>query len=103
MLIVGHLIRLAEEWCKDAVVSGVRSRFVAPVGVSEFLSVEGRAISPPDAKRGNPCLLRIVAKNNRGMIAVILDVEFDDERQRWPSPSTMQSERDEGGTDGGGH
>ncbi len=80
MLIVGHLVRLAEEWCADAVVSGVRSRFARPVGTSEVLHVEGRAIIPPDAKRGDPCILRVVAKNNSGMIAIITDVEFRDER-----------------------
>src|SRR5579872_6392012 len=44
MLIVGTLVRLAEEWCEGADVSTVRSTFVRPVAINEVLRVEGRAV-----------------------------------------------------------
>jgi acyl dehydratase len=76
MLIVGHLIRLAEEWFPDAEVSGTKSLFVRPVYINEVLWVEGRAIDSRSTKPSESRMLRAVAKNDRGMITVITDVEF---------------------------
>ena len=65
MLVVGNLVRLAEEWCKGADVGSVRSSFVRPVGVNEILHVEGRVVE--DGGPGpNPLILRNASNGVEG-------------------------------------
>lgn len=76
MLIMAHMIRIAEAWRPDAVVTMSRVLFVRPIGVSEKLAVEGRIVAH---QRGAPawqCTLRLTARNDAGAIAAIVEVRM---------------------------
>jgi len=49
MLVMAHMVRIAETWRADAVVMTTRVLFVQPIGVGEGLAVDGRVVAQPAA------------------------------------------------------
>ena len=78
MLVMGHLVRLAEAWRADAVVTMARVLFVRPIGVGEKLAVDGRVVAHQGGPPAWQCTVRLTARNDAGTIAAIVEARLLD-------------------------
>lgn len=76
MLVMAHMIRIAEAWRADAVVTMARVLFVRPIGVGEKLAVEGRIVAHQRATPAWQCTLRLTARNDAGTLTAIVEVRM---------------------------
>ena len=76
MLVMAHMIRIAEAWRADAVLTMARVLFVQPIGVGEKLAVEGRIVAHQRATPAWQCTLRLTARNDAGAIAAIVEARM---------------------------
>lgn len=76
MLVMAHMIRIAEAWRSDAVVTMARILFVRPIGVGEKLAVEGRIVAHQKDTPTWQCTLRLTARNDAGTIAAIVEARM---------------------------
>ena len=78
MLVMGHMVRLAEAWQTDAEVCSAKILFARPVSVGESLRVDGRVVDDGDATPAWRCTLRLVARNVGGTVVALVDVVLAD-------------------------
>lgn len=76
MLVMAHMIRIAEAWRTDAVVTMARVLFVRPIGLGERLAVEGRIVAQHRTTPAWQCTLRLTARNDAGTIAAIVEARM---------------------------
>jgi acyl dehydratase len=80
MLVMAHLVRLAEQWRGDALVMGARSLFVRPIGLDETLAVDGRVVACNVACDGDgaawQCTLRLTARSAASPVATVVEVRL---------------------------
>ena len=76
MLVMAHLVRIAEAWRADAMVTMARVLFVRPIGVGEKLAVEGRVVAHQGGAPAWQCTVRLTARNDAGTIAAIVEAQM---------------------------
>ncbi len=74
MLVMGHMVRLAEAWWADAEVCSAKVLFARPVSVGESLNVDGRVVDGGGGLVAGRCTLRLVARNCGGAAVALADV-----------------------------
>jgi len=75
MLVMAHMVRIAEAWRSDAVIMTARALFVRPIGMDERLIVEGRVVQSGEVPTAWQCTLRITARNEAGAVAAIVEAQ----------------------------
>jgi 3-hydroxybutyryl-CoA dehydratase len=84
MLVMAHLVRMAEQWRGDALVMGARSLFVRPIGLDERLAVDGRVVAGEVARNVTSdgdgaawqCTLRLTARSAASPVATVVEVRL---------------------------
>jgi acyl dehydratase len=76
MLLMASMIRIAEAWRPDAIVTTARILFVQPVGVDEKLTVEGRVVGRTGGTAAWQGTLRLTARNEAGTIAATVETRL---------------------------
>jgi acyl dehydratase len=74
MLVMGHMVRLAEGWRADAEVCSAKVLFLRPVSVGESLRIDGRVVDVGDGAPAWRCTLRLTARSVGGTIVALVDV-----------------------------
>lgn len=80
MLVMAHMVRIAERWREDAALMTVRSLFVRPVGLNETLVVDGRIMACEGDAQTWQCTLRLTARSKVSPIAAIVEARMADIR-----------------------
>jgi acyl dehydratase len=78
MLVMGHMVRIAEAWRAEAVVTMARVVFVRPIGLGKILTVEGRIVARQGVASARQSTLRLTAKDDGGVIAAIVEARMRD-------------------------
>lgn len=71
MLVMGYLSRLASDWRDDAVLEAFECRFTRPVPTGSALTGEGRVAKVDALPDGHRVILRLLARDGGGAIAVM--------------------------------
>lgn len=74
MLVMANMIRVAEAWRPDTLVTMARVLFVRPVGVGEKLTVEGRVVGSTGGAAAWHGVLRLTARSEAGTIAATVEI-----------------------------
>ena len=76
MMVMAHLVRIAEAWRPGEVVTMARVLFVRPVGLGEPLAVDGRVVDPRPVLPDGHFTLRLVARTKAGAIAAVVEINM---------------------------
>lgn len=82
MLLVAYLDEAVRRLLPQAVVSGLSTRFMAPVPVGTHIEISGRVIKH-DGK-GEPAILRLFVKTEAGVVACIAEAILSRTTERAP-------------------